>query len=312
MLAYYIDHFNPFIVEFAPGIGLRWYGTAYVAAFLVAWWMLKWFARHGYSELPENKIDNFIAGVALFGVLLGGRLGYALFYDPGMFREPLSLLRVWDGGMASHGGMLGVFLFVLGYAWRHKISPLGLGDNLVVVAPLGIFFGRCANFINGELYGRPTTVPWAVQFPHELLDPRHRDLAAQAVAACEKFSLDSPGAIVHAAMSSEPVRDALAGILTPRHPSQLYAALLEGLLLFIALWLLRTRTRVPMGVTSGAFFLLYAAGRIFGEQFREPDAYVAFTLGLTRGQFLSTFMILIGIALIGIAYWRRRSGKHRS
>ena len=168
------------------------------------------------------------------------------------------------------------------------------------------FLGRCANFINGELYGRPATVPWAVQFPHELLN--RPDLAAQAVEACEKIdpTLATPGVIVHAAISSEPVREVLAGILTPRHPSQLYAAFLEGLLIFIVLWLLRTRVRVPAGIVTGTFFLLYAAGRIFGELFREPDAGIAFTLGLTRGQFLSVFMILIGLAFMAASIVRNR------
>ncbi len=306
MLAYYIDHFSPFIIEFGNGYGLRWYGTAYVMAFILGYWMLRWFSQKGYSELPAEKVGDFIAAVALWGVLLGGRLGYSLFYDLGeTLHDPLRFFRVWEGGMASHGGILGVAIFTFWYARRHKISWMGLGDNLVVAAPLGIFFGRCANFINGELYGRAAQVPWAMQFPKELYSSQL--LSSEAVAACSKIdpTLVTPDAIVEAAQTSEPVRAALGAILTPRYPSQLIEACLEGLLLFALLWLLRTKTRVAEGVTTGAFFILYAMVRIFGEQFREPDEGIAFTLGLTRGQFLSLFMILFGAALVG--YHARRN-----
>ncbi|XHR30030.1 MAG: prolipoprotein diacylglyceryl transferase [Chthoniobacteraceae bacterium] len=305
MIAYYIDHFSPFIFEFGNGIGLRWYGTAYVAAFLLGFWMLRWFSRAGYSELAEDKVGDFIAATALWGVLLGGRLGYALFYDlPNILHDPMQFFRVWEGGMASHGGILGIAIFTYWYARKHKISWMGLGDNLVVAAPLGIFFGRCANFVNGELFGRPATVPWAMQFPKEIYSDS--GLAQRAIEACSQIDpvLSTREAIVAASQTSEPVRAALADILTPRHPSQLYEAGMEGLLLFALLWLLRTKTRVAEGVTTGAFFILYAIVRIVGEQFREPDEGIAFTLGLTRGQFLSLFMILFGAAIVGISIRR--------
>lgn len=308
MFAYYIDHFSPFIVEFGHGIGIRWYGTAYVAAFFLGYQMLRWFSRHGYSELPEEKVGDFIAATALWGVLLGGRLGYALLYDfDATVHDPLRFFRVWEGGMASHGGILGIVIFTFWYARRHKISWMGLGDNLVVAAPLGIFFGRCANFINGELFGRIAHVPWAMQFPSELLqDPVLAQRAVQAISEKMDPALNSAEAIVAAAQTSASVREVLAGILNPRYPSQLIEAGLEGLLLFALLWLLRTRTRVAEGVTTGAFFVLYALFRIFGEQFREPDVGIPFTLGLTRGQFLSLFMIVFGGWLIGNSMRRNR------
>ena len=326
MFAYYIDHFSPFIIEFGHGIGIRWYGTAYVLAFFLGYQMLCWFSRHGYSEMPEDKVADFVAATALFGVLLGGRLGYALFYDfQGMIHEPIRFLRVWEGGMASHGGILGIVIFTFWYARRHKISWMGIGDNLVVAAPLGIFFGRIANFINGELYGRIAHVSWAMQFPDELLQyaDRNDDLVntfqnvnpliteARAIDLMEQFqninpSLHTPNAIVQAAQTSEPVRAVLADILNPRYPSQLIEAGLEGLLLFALLWFIRTRKGVLEGVTTGAFFLLYALVRILGEQFREPDVGIPFTLGLTRGQFLSLFMILFGVWLIANAIRRNR------
>jgi len=317
MFAYYIDHFSPFIIEFGHGIGIRWYGTAYVLAFFLGYQMLRWFSRHGYSEMPEETVGDFVAATALWGVLLGGRLGYALFYDlDGMLHDPLRFFRVWEGGMASHGGILGIVIFTLWYARRHKISWMGIGDNLVVAAPLGIFFGRCANFINGELYGRIAHVSWAMQFPMEILEDsdQGRLLAIRAVDACATIdpSLTSPDAIVTAAQTSGAVRAALADILNPRYPSQLIEAGLEGLLLFVLLWLLRTRTRVAEGVTTGAFFVLYALFRIVGEQFREPDAGISFTLGLTRGQFLSLFMILFGVGLIANAIRRNRPANRKA
>jgi len=324
MFAYYIDHFSPFIVEFWNGFGLRWYGAAYVLAFYLGYLMLRWFSRRGYSELPEEKVGDFIAATALFGVLLGGRLGYFVFYDgEELLRNPLLLFQVWKGGMASHGGILGIVIFTAWYARRHKVSWLGLGDSLVVAAPLGIFFGRCANFINGELFGRIAHgVSWAMQFPKEIVtyDPStymppdgseqvfKPEIWAQMLEQCRQISpaLNNSSAIADAAESSEPVRTVLAHILNPRYPSQLIEACLEGLLLFAVLWLIRTRTRVAEGVTTGAFFIFYALLRIFGEQFREPDVGIKFTLGLTRGQFLSLFMIAIGTGFIAYAIWRNK------
>ena len=305
MFAYYVHHFSPFIVEFGRGFGIRWYGTAYVLGFVAGYQLISWMARNGYSELPVSKVADFITGACFWGVLVGGRVGYALFYDlDGVLHDPLRLFRVWEGGMASHGGVLGLLLYLIWYSRRHKVSMLGLGDNIAVAAPIGIFFGRLANFINGELFGRITQVPWAVQFPKELYD--HPALADRAVEACQAVnpSLNSAEAIVAAAQTSEPVRAALSHILNPRHPSQIYEAGLEGAFLFTALWLLRTKTRLPEGAVSGAFFILYACVRIFGEMFREPDA--SLTLGLTRGQFLSLFMILVGVGFLIVAFKRNR------
>jgi phosphatidylglycerol:prolipoprotein diacylglycerol transferase len=211
-------------------------------------------------------------------------------------REPLSILRVWEGGMSSHGGMFGLLLFTLYYARRHKISWLNLGDNLVVTAPLGLFFGRCANFINGELYGRIANVPWAMQFPKELFD--HPQEAERAVAACAQIdpSLTSPEAIIGAVRNQPEAANALRSILSPRHPSQLYEAFFEGIALFAILWFVRTRTRQPNGVLTGLFFICYAIFRIVIENFREPDAELIGSF--TRGQFFSFFLIVIGAAFI--------------
>ncbi|HEV2966035.1 MAG TPA: prolipoprotein diacylglyceryl transferase, partial [Chthoniobacterales bacterium] len=160
MFAYYVHDLDPLIFRLWDNVGPRWYGLAYVLAFVCGYFVYRILAKRGFSDLPVAKVGDFITGAALFGVIVGGRLGYVLFYKPDMLREPLSILRVWEGGMSSHGGMVGLLAFTFYYAWRHKISWTNLGDNLVVTAPIGLFFGRCANFINGELYGRATNVSW--------------------------------------------------------------------------------------------------------------------------------------------------------
>src|SRR5215212_5355548 len=272
VLAYYVHHLDPFIFHVTRNIGPRWYGMAYVLAFLGGFLVLRHLSRRGYADLPISRVGDFITGCALFGVILGGRLGYVFFYKPEMVREPLSIIRVWEGGMSSHGGMVGLLLFTLYYARRHKISWLNLGDNLVVTAPMGLFFGRCANFINGELYGRITSVPWAMQFPKELLD--HPQEAQRAVAACTHIdpALTTPDAVIAAVQSRPEVATALRSILSLRHPSQIYEAFFEGIILFAILWFVRTRTRQPNGVLTGLFFICYALFRIIIENFREPDA----------------------------------------
>lgn len=296
MLAYYLHDLDPIIFRIYGNVGPRWYGLAYVLAFISSFLLFFWLAKHGYADLSVAKVGDFITGAALFGVIIGGRVGYVLLYNPEMLRAPMSILRVWEGGMSSHGGMIGLLLFTLYYAHRHKISWRNLGDNLVVTAPIGLFFGRCANFINGELYGRATRVPWAMQFPKELLD--HPTEANRAIASCTAIdpSLTTPEAIVASVHRQPEVATTLRSILTPRHPSQLYEAFFEGVVLFAILWVVRTRTRQPNGMLTGLFFICYAIFRIVIEYFREPDATL---IGpFTRGQFFSFFLIVIGAAFI--------------
>jgi phosphatidylglycerol:prolipoprotein diacylglycerol transferase len=297
LFAFYVHHLSPFLLQFNEQVGIRWYGLAYIAGFIGAFYLMKWLARNGYGSLAESQVGDFVFYAALFGVLIGGRLGYVLFYRPSMLTEdPLGIFRVWDGGMASHGGILGLVIFSAIYARRHRISWTGIGDNLVAVAPIGLFFGRLANFINGELYGRITNVPWAVQFPAELLD--HPTEATLVIQQTNRISptLDNVPVIIAAARHNAQVREILAGVLTPRHPSQLYEAFLEGILLFVLLIWIRLKFKKPDGVTTGCFFLLYPLMRIIGEFFREPDAPL--TGALTRGQFLSLFMFVIGAAFL--------------
>lgn len=303
MLAYFLHHFSPFIVELRNGIGLRWYGLAYVLAFLLGYRLYLWLARQRYTDLPPEKVADFITWAAIFGVMLGGRLGYILFYDlHAMLEHPWQMLRVWEGGMSSHGGILGLIIYTYYFSRRHRVSWTSLGDCLVVVAPIGICLVRLANFINGELYGRVAHVAWAVQFPTELLDKP--DLAEAAGAEGYISARD----LIEHARTDPAVAARLREVLPPRHPSQIYEALLEGVVLFAALWWLRTRMKVPRGVLTGAFFILYAALRIAGEFFREPDP--AWHVGaISAGQFLSLFMFLIGAGFIA---WGLRAQQYET
>lgn len=305
-LAYYMHDLSPFLIHFSGGIGIRWYGMAYLAGFVIGILLYRRLAVKGFSDLQLNQVADFITMAALFGVLLGGRLGYMLFYDAEhFFHSPLTLFQVWDGGMASHGGILGLSLYTLWYARQHKVPFLNLADNLVVVGPVGVFFGRCANFINGELYGRITDASWAMQFPKEILfySPDRLDRVVEKASEINP-AFSTPEAIIQGVHGSQSLREYLATILAPRYPSQLLEAMLEGVFLFALLWLLRTRVRLPDGGLTGIFFIVYALVRIAGECVREPDTPL--TAGLTRGQFLSLFMIVIGMTFLVLAWVRPR------
>ncbi len=304
-LAYYTHQLSSFIVRFAGNFGLHWYGFAYVMAFLVGYLLYHWLAKRGYGELPPEKVADFITLAAIFGVMLGGRLGWIIFYGwDTIHAHPLNALKLWEGGMASHGGILGLVIFTWVYARWQRISWPGVGDNLVVVAPIGLFFGRIANFVNGELWGRVVASPhppaWAMRFPKELNERLPSQLP-------EGMTFAQAQDIVARAYDHEPAALAyLQTILPLRHPSQLYEAGLEGVVLFTILWLIRTRLRAPVGMLTGVFMIAYAALRIVGEQFREPDVGIAFTWGLTRGQFLSLFMFGIGGAFVAYSLVTRR------
>ena len=304
MLAYYIHDLSPFVLRFSENYGVRWYGLAYVASFFIGIVIIRRLSQLGYCDIPPQKVSDFIVGGAIFGVLIGGRLGYMIFYDLQDFlSNPLIFFRVMDGGMSAHGGILGLTLYALWYSFRHKISWRNIGDNLVVAAPLGLFLGRLANFINGELYGRVASVPWAVQFPKELYEapPETVQLALSEAATInpEWISVDD---LIENVRHSTELKAQLAGTLSPRHPSQLYEAALEGLVLFAILWVLRTRFRLRNGVLTGFFFVGYAILRMIVELFREPDAPL--TGPFTRGQFLSIFLLLIGFGFF-VSAWLR-------
>lgn len=271
--AYWVDRLSPFIIRFGPNFGLRWYGLAYVTGFIAGGWLMMRYHRAGRSLLPADQVADFIF-VLVFGVLIGGRLGYFLLYDfSALIHDPLAVLRVWDGGMASHGGFIGVMLAVWWYSRRHHLPFLHLGDVLVTTVPVGLFCGRIANFINGELWGKISHVPWAVIFPKSA----------------------PPGTPI--------------ALIPPRHPSEIYEALLEGAFLFVLMQWRFWKTnvvRIHPGRLSGEFLLAYAFVRIIGEVYREPDVGVSLIFGMSRGTFYSIFVAIAGIGLIVYSTRRHR------
>ena len=316
VIAQYIHDLNPVALPIYGNLAIRWYGLAYLAGFVAGFLLLRHLARRGLWVLKPEKTADFIAAAAMFGVFLGGRLGYLFMYQlpeqgwSKILSDPLMIFRVWEGGMASHGGILGLVFVTWFYAKKEKVTFAGLGDGLCVVGPLGLFFGRVANFINGELYGRiiEGMVPWAVRFPLSLMkesESVQRD-AWQACAEIEPSLMDAQSmeTLIAVARKNPEVSQTLGDFLPPRHPSQIYEGLLEGALLFAILWWVRTRYKnAPDGLLTGLFFALYAGFRIFGEQFREPDA--ALVGSLTRGQFFSLFMFVFA-ALFLLHAWRGR------
>jgi phosphatidylglycerol:prolipoprotein diacylglycerol transferase len=295
VLAAFLHSFGPFVFRIGD-VGPRWYGLSYVASALVAYWLYKRLAARGYADIAPEKVADFITWTGLFGVLLGGRIGWIIFYGVKVPHDtPWWMFEVWKGGMSSHGGILGIVLVTYVLSRRWKVSWTGIGDTVCVVATTGLFLVRCANFINGELIGKPADVAWAVQFPRELLDT---PVGREEIGPKVMDELHRPiGEIVETIPRSAETNRVLRELLTPRHPSQLYEALLEGALMFSVLWFMRTRCRVPRGVLTGSFFLLYATVRIIGEMFREPDP--AWAVGsFSAGQFLSLFMYGIGVAFI--------------
>ncbi|MDP4693700.1 MAG: prolipoprotein diacylglyceryl transferase, partial [Opitutales bacterium] len=266
MSNYWVHDLSPFLIEFpenALGLpGIRYYGLAYLFGFLAAWWLLRVYNQKGKFAIDADARATLMTAV-IIGVLAGGRFGYMFLYDLDNFlANPLLVFRVDQGGMASHGGFVGVLLALVWFARRQKCNLLALGDVIVTVAPLGLFLGRIANFINGELWGRVSMVSWAVIFP------------------------DSPKNFNATLGTYGP---------EPRHPSQLYEAALEGLIPFLYVQWRYWRTRPPMGQISGEFIIGYGIVRIIGECCRQPDADLI--LGLSRGQFYSPCMVIVGIAI---------------
>ena len=254
---------NPVLVHLGP-LAVRWYALAYIVGILAGWIYARAIIRSerfwgGVAPLTAFDFDDFIIWITL-GIVLGGRSGYVLFYNLPLFAEhPWQIFALWNGGMSFHGGVLGCIVAIVAFALHRRIPILSLGDVTTAVAPIGLFLGRIANFINGELWGRPTDVPWAMVFP-----------------------------------SGGPV---------PRHPSQLYEAVLEGIVLFAVLNLLvRFGALKRPGIVTGFFALGYGVARIVCEFFREPDAQLGFLWGgLTMGMLLCIPLMLAGIAILAYA-----------
>jgi phosphatidylglycerol:prolipoprotein diacylglycerol transferase len=252
---------------------LRWYSLAYLAGIFLGYWYLLRLIRQPGAPMARRHADDLVFYAAL-GVILGGRLGYVLFYNLGEYlRNPIEIFKLWDGGMSFHGGVIGTSLGIMYLAWKQKLNWLRLHDYVACVVPIGLFTGRLANFVNAELWGAPTTVPWAVRFP-----------------------------------------EVVAGVTVlgpPRHPSQLYEAFLEGIVLFAILSFMfwKTRARYEPGRLVGAFLLFYGLFRFGVEFIREPDQQLvefAQKTGLHMGQWLCIPMILGGAYLMATAKGRRQ------
>jgi phosphatidylglycerol---prolipoprotein diacylglyceryl transferase len=314
----YVHKLDPIAIHFTQDWGIRWYALSYLTGFLCAYLIMAALARRGRVLLRDKEQAADFIMYCVVGTMLGGRLGYAILYQPALFvefnpRVPFwELLAIHHGGMASHGGMVGLAIACGLYARKYKLPVRHLFDLIALTGPIGIFFGRLANFVNGEMYGRPAGpgTPWVVKFPHEMENWGLEKLVSlrDALAPLGIEGGSDQDLVTHTMkriqQSDEPVTQAVAPLLTARHPSQIYEALLEGVLLFAVLWLIWRVPRKP-GVVGAWFLVVYAVLRIIGEQFRTPDAHIGFqALGLTRGQWLSLVMLVIGIVLLIL--WSKR------
>jgi phosphatidylglycerol:prolipoprotein diacylglycerol transferase len=253
---------DPVALRIGP-LAVHWYGLMYLLGFLGFWWFGVKRARKPHIGWPEARVSDLLF-YGVVGVIVGGRLGYTLFYNFSAFAaDPLSILRVWEGGMSFHGGLIGVIVAFIWFARVHQLKAFDVGDFAAPMIPLGLLTGRIGNFINGELWGAPTTLPWGMVFTHA--GPQ------------------------------------------PRHPSMLYEAFLEGLVLFVILWWFAQKPRPRMAV-SGLFLLGYGVFRTMVETVRLPDAHIGYLLGtqwLTMGMVLSAPVWGGGLVLLLLAYWKR-------
>lgn len=348
MLASWLHTLDPFIVRFTESFGLRWYGLAYLAGFAVAYLLLRWLSstpdKPGFTPLPRAYIGDAMVWL-IGGVLVGGRLGYVFFYDPSLlwrvFDSPpwWGVLAINQGGMASHGGMIGVVVAAwrISRGWKQpdgalvgRMPALHVMDLVAMLAPAGLFFGRIANFINGELLGRIVAPPgtpgpwWSVQFPHELrgwiapyqrdelshtppLTPEQQDQLAALVSKVRLPRETWDQTIDRIVSNAAQYADQLRPLLSSRHPSQLYQAVAEGIIVGLVVWGVAATPRKP-GVIGCWFLISYGLLRITTEFWRLPDAQfgaAARIAGLSRGQWLSVLMVAIG--LLCLAWTSRRT-----
>ena len=296
---------DPVLFHVAGPIDVRWYGLGYLAGFAVAYFILRHLARIGFVRMSEHAVGDLVFAL-VFGVVLGGRIGYLLFYDlPTVVKNPWVAVRIWEGGLSFHGGLLGVMVAAAWFTRKHRIPWLHLCDGLALAVPAGIFFVRIANFVNGELFGReaPASVPWAMRFP---TDP----VAQQLLGVPPGAGLRQREQLMREAYRSG-LWDQVRPLVPLRHPSQLYEALMEGLLLGLVLWAVylwarRGNRRLGTGTYGGIFLVGYGIVRIIGELFRLPDSQfrtpanpAGTVLGpLTMGQTLSSVMVIAGVVLL--------------
>jgi phosphatidylglycerol:prolipoprotein diacylglycerol transferase len=349
-LGAWLHTLDPFLVRFTDTFGIRWYGLSYVTGFVIAYFLLTWMSRHRLIALPVERVYDAMLWL-VFATLLGGRLGYAVFYDRPMLTTFSSSFPYWSflaintGGMASHGAMIGLCLACvrISRGWKDDLdkahgrsSILHVMDYVALVAPFGVFLGRIANFINGELLGAVVSPPgtpgpwWTVQYPQEILLLTSSHTAAQAPQTPEQArELDrlaaqaAPNATLNDAYhllveTSATYADALRPLISSRHPSQLYQAFAEGIVVATVLWFIWRKPRSP-GVIAAWFFLVYGILRITTELWRLPDAQLAVQrfYGLSRGQWLSVGMLVFALGLFvwiwkhplpKVGGWARRFG----
>jgi phosphatidylglycerol:prolipoprotein diacylglycerol transferase len=254
----YIHDLNPILIKFGF-FEIRWYSLAYIFGILLGWWFAKRiidYKNQNKTITFNSKIFDDLISYIIISLIIGGRLGYVIFYNLSYYlNNPFDVIKIWQGGMSFHGSLIGIVLGTYLFSKKVKINSFFFLDLIACVAPIGIFFGRIANFINGELYGKPTSLFLSVIFP----------------------KVDE----------------------IPRHPSQLYEATLEGIVLFIILIILVYQKSTKTGVVSALFMILYGSFRIISEQFREPDIQIGYLFDLfSMGSILSFFMILIGLFIL--------------
>jgi phosphatidylglycerol:prolipoprotein diacylglycerol transferase len=298
---------NPVLLDLPGPLAVRWYGMMYLVGFAIGYFILLRLSRRGRLPIPGEKVSELVGLVAL-GVIVGGRIGYVLFYNPSIFLRPVEIFMLWEGGLSFHGGLIGVILAFWWFSRKEQVPFLSLADGLVLAAPPGIAGVRLANFINGELYGRVASesVPWAMRFP--------TDPVALRLLRAESARPESVFRAVDAARANGTWQQIEAEIPL-RHPSQLYEAALEGVLLFIILWLIvflarRFDWKLRKGALGGFFLIGYGVFRTFVENFRQPDQQftgpgdpLGTVLGpLTMGQLLSIGVFVGGILILWIAF----------
>lgn len=322
-LAAWLHTLDPFALRLTHDVGVRWYGLAYLAGFVAAWLALRTLAKRRLILLTTEQATDAVFAVVL-GTLVGGRLGYVLIYDISLLWTTLpsppwwGLLAINRGGMSSHGGIAGIALACIWTARKTRVPALHVTDCFSLVGPIGVLFGRLANFINGELLGKIVALPgepspaWSVKFPQELLEGHAPALSDEQNARLDELLLRvaSPGDLRSDAIrtliddiqngANDLARD-LEPLLAARHASQLYQALAEGVIVGLLLWVIWAKPRRP-GVITACFFLIYGVGRIITEFWRLPDAHLAVQRpgGLSYGQWLSATMVVIGIVML----WR--------
>lgn len=327
-----LHDFSPFVIQFTESLGIRWYGLSYLAGFFCAYVFIIWISRRQRLGLNVELTGDFVTTAAV-GILIGGRLGYCLFYSPSLFIQFKASFPFWgvlainEGGMSSHGGMIGLVSAIFFYSWKTGLSTLYLLDLAAITGPIGIFFGRIANFINGELVGREagSHFQFAVKFPQDILNWPQYELSSLGKLGDVMDHIPGVGksewlnwidqfrtnpevhdrvqsalseVLVQIQSGNQSIKTLIEPLLIPRYPSQIFEACGEGLFLFLLLFIIWYKPRRP-GVVGSLFLVFYSIARILGERYRLPDLNIGFDfLELTRGQILSIVMLTIGLWLL--------------